>query len=185
MSKIMNIENIEKISVADFLKKYDEAESADDRKVYIMSEIIDKNAYIPYAEKMTYATYILQTAHFKNDKYKHNQSKELFLFQWTIMELYTNLDLHTEEATKEYDLIMGAIKDFKMIEDLASDDIKEFKKVFYCIKRDFFDDINSQKQSQEIIDAIMIGIAKGTEQVLDAVSGVMPEIMEMVNKNAS
>ncbi len=173
MSKIMNNENIEKISVADFLKKYDEVESADDRKACIKEIMIDR--YVPYSEKVVYINEILNTAHIKDGKVFWNHAKELILYMWTVLKLYTKLDV-SDDFTKEYDQIMKRPGLDRMLthQYIPSDGLL-FRGLMYTKGEDFNQNMNNDYT--QLTEAVSLGVLKGAEMVLDALEKVLPDLM--------
>ena len=172
MSKIMNNENIEKISVADFLKKYDEAESAEDKEACIKKIVIDR--YVPYSEKVVYINQILNTAHFKNNVLVWNTSKEKVLYAWTLLRLYTSLNV-SDNFNNEYDLIMSRNDLLAQITSNIPNDKMEFCSTFYDLKSDF--NANMVNDYTQLTEAVSLGVLKGAEMVLDALEKVLPDLM--------
>ncbi len=172
MSKIMNNENIEKISVADFLKKYDEAESAEDKEACIKKIVIDR--YVPYSEKVVYINQILNTAHFKNNVLVWNTPKEKVLYAWTLLRLYTSLNV-SDNFNNEYDLIMSRNDLQAQITSYMPNDKMEFCNMFYDMKSDF--NANVVNDYTQLTEAVSLGVLKGAEMVLDALEKVLPDLM--------
>lgn len=92
-----------KISFNDFIKKYDSYQSKEAQKKYVESIIIT-NQYVDYLVKVNYAKNILNTACLNKDGNIHmNSCKKYILYVYTILTLYTYLDISEKEAVLCYD----------------------------------------------------------------------------------
>lgn len=178
--------NDEKVYVIDFIKKYNDLKS-DTAKEEYLSSVVLKDAYVPYVTKMVTIDRMLQMAHYIDNRLIFNTPKEYQMYVFTLIMLYTRLDLDGNTSEIFDELSKNGLIDaiIESIESQNKADYKAFNTVFEMSKEDFvtnFARINLDTES--IINAVGTGMMQGIMSIMDSISNVVndPEMQEKINE---
>lgn len=125
------MDETKKITVEDFVKKYEEA----GLKASVIEEIIITK-YVPFVIKLNVAQKIVRKYNFDNSDIKSQTAMMYLSFTASVLRLYTCLDVSMDNTDMDYDLLQqhGIIN---MIFTAIGDDLQEYKKIFDMCEQDF------------------------------------------------
>lgn len=128
------VDNKKKISVADFIKKYETA-STFVEKDNLVRNLIDTK-YVPFVIKLNIAQKIVQKYNIENDNIKTQTAMMYLAFTASVLRLYTRLDVSETSTDIDYD----RLQKYRLIDrlfELIGDDLQEYQKVFNMCEQDF------------------------------------------------
>ena len=128
------VDNKKKISVADFIKKYETA-STFVEKDNLIRDLIDTK-YVPFVIKLNIAQKIVQKYNIENDNIKTQTAMMYLAFTASVLRLYTRLDVSEISTDIDYD----RLQKYRLIDRLfefIGDDLQEYQKVFNMCEQDF------------------------------------------------
>lgn len=128
------VDNKKKISVADFIKKYETA-STFVEKDNLVRDLIDTK-YVPFVIKLNIAQKIVQKYNIENDNIKTQTAMMYLAFTASVLRLYTRLDVSEISTDIDYD----RLQKYRLIDRLfefIGDDLQEYQKVFNMCEQDF------------------------------------------------
>lgn len=128
------VDNKKKISVADFIKKYETA-STFVEKDNLVRNLIDTK-YVPFVIKLNIAQKIVQKYNIENDNIKTQTAMMYLAFTASVLRLYTRLDVSETSTDIDYD----RLQKYRLIDRLfefIGDDLQEYQKVFNMCEQDF------------------------------------------------
>lgn len=176
----------EKVYVMDFITKYNGLKSDTAKEAYL-SSIVLEDVYTPYVSKMVTVDKLLQTAHIINDRVIFNTPKEYQLYIFTLIMLYTRLDVDGNTSEIFDELSKNELIDLLVaeIEKKNEDDYKTFNIVFKMAKDDFLMNFaKTNLDNEAIVNAVGTGIMQGMMSIMDSIKTAFedPEIKEMFNE---
>lgn len=178
--------NDEKVYVIDFIKKYNELKSDTAKEAYLSSVVL-KDVYVPYVTKMVTIDRMLQMAHYIDNRLIFNTPKEYQMYVFTLIMLYTRLDLDGNTSEIFDELNKNGLIDLLVaeIEKKNEDDYKSFNTVFKMAKDDFLMNFaKTNLDNEAIVNAVGAGIMQGMMSIMDSIKTAFedPEIKEMFNE---
>ena len=120
--KELNVMEIKKISIKDFVEGYENCATDALKEEYIKDNLQVIN-YVPFIKKVTLATNLVNATTFEQETYidvedneqtrstgriKFNSPSTSLLFNRTLIENYTNLQVETKGFFEEYDLLKSS-----------------------------------------------------------------------------
>lgn len=184
---IGNTEDIKKIPVAEFIKKYTRLTSEKTKEMYLKSVIAGDDFYVPYVTKIVYANQIIEAANFNKDGIYYNTPKQYQMYMSVLLSLYTCLEIDGQSFNEIFDSL-ESIGVFDKMMDLMPKDKTKFDVVFNMVRDNF--DQNMGKINiniDEIVSAVKIGIVQGVDAVLEAAKGLFDneEVMKVLSQYIS
>lgn len=113
------------MKVNEFVKGYTEA---DNHTQYIIDNIAFSQ-YAPFNTKVAYAESIItNTSTYENGLVKRDTVRRHLMTEWSLLRLYTNLQLEPENVINDYDALgsCGALKDVLNVIETLTYDSKDF-----------------------------------------------------------
>ena len=163
----------------------DKAHKIEQRNDFIIQEVKPKSYCVPFSIKEACANNIVLLANYdkENDTVHYNSAKEYLLYIWTLLSLYTELDIPQKDFKEKYDLLY-ADNLLKDIIDFLPEDKKEFDRIYAMAKTDFeknFSHVNLNYK--KILEAIKMGCVEVLEQLFSEVNklaedGYIDELMK-------
>lgn len=184
---IGNTEDIKKIPVTEFIKKYTGLISEKTKEMYLKSVIVGDDFYVPYVTKIVYANQIIEAANFNKDGIYYNTPKQYQMYMSVLLSLYTCLEIDGQSFNEIFDSL-ESIGAFDKMMDLMPKDKTKFDVVFNMVRDNF--DQNMGKINiniDEIVSAVKIGIVQGVDAVLEAAKGLFDneEVMKVLSQYIS
>ena len=178
----INDDQKDRVTVEEFLEKYDSLTSEKAKELYLESVICPSDYYVSYALKTVLARKILEIANFnQNDgSLRFDGVKQYQLYIWTILSVYTNLFL----PENEFDIVFDILSKKKMLDKIVQkmpEDKKEFDIVFNMTRDDFIMNYNKTdytKLFQQIRQEVLAVFDDILKQFLVSVNETQNEIKE-------
>ncbi len=163
-----------KISVLDFIKKYNSMTSDKAKKTYLQRVVKGDDYYIPYTEKVVYARDILEIANFdKEGKVLFNGAKQYLLYICTVLTLYTMLDISHKDFSVAFDLLNQQNLIDVLLENMP-DDKTEFDVIFQLAQGDFEKNYGEIKFNvNDITNMINKSMTDSIQIVLDIINNIV------------
>lgn len=134
---------MKKISVKEFIKKYEALKSEELKNDYVNS--IVKNNYVPYENKVTICQKIVEASYYiivkdrdgKERKKMHiNSTAKHMLYCLNVVNNYTNLEINFKNSLEEFNALnkIGCLD--LILENVPEKEIKELKMIFEMVESD-------------------------------------------------
>ena len=156
-----------KISVLDFIKKYNSMTSDKAKKTYLQRVVKGDDYYIPYTAKVVYARNILEIANFdKEGNVLYNTSKQFILYVYTLLQMYTLLSIDHMDWVVVFDILNSNNVLDEIINALPKDR-NDFEMIYKMVQEDFEKNYRVyQLNTKEIVDAVQSSIMSTIHSVL-------------------
>ena len=142
-NKLIKDKTTEKCTVADFCKKYNEA-NIEQVKQTLIEKVMNPH-YVPYEMKITICEKIIENSYYKKnndgkiEKLYVNSPVQYMLYHLNIVNQYTNIKIDFSKALEEFNLLNGCglldailnyipereMKEFRMILDMVENDVMQ------------------------------------------------------------
>ena len=126
------------LNVEEMVKEYTSTTNKVAREKFM--EKIQIEPYIGYSAKMVYANRIIESTSWDatGSKIEINSPIRYMLYIYTLINVYTNIDLHNENMLAEYDALTSAgLKDL-IIQKIPEAERKEFDAVLKMVADDYY-----------------------------------------------
>ena len=120
-----------KMTVKDFVEMYN---AAIDKEEILESIIVNK--YIPFRIKLECAKHIVENHNLNEHGIQSNTRKMYLSFTASILRLYTNLEISSENTDIDYDLL----QEYRLVDTILNaigKDLDEYRKIFAMCEEDF------------------------------------------------
>lgn len=143
------------MKIDEFVKKYDNANN--ERKLNVIDEVIIKDKYVPYAEKITICNNIIESTMFnpKNKKELYvNSNMRHFLLMLNFIKLYTTIEINFEDSNidEQYDLLNKNGKIALIYEAIDKKETLEFNFILENAISDFMENNRSISSIHNKVD---------------------------------
>lgn len=167
--------DINKISVAEVVKRYSTFSSDELKNKYIQSLIIP-DKYVDYLAKVKYAQDIITISSLdSNGSIKFNSSKKYMLYVNAIFSLYTKIDISAKESVKDFDMLDKYNLIDIVLDSVPQDELSKFDTVMKMCTDDFI------ANNYEIHSFINKQIDKVTELLSKNMTPIIHELSEKIN----
>lgn len=179
------MEEMKTISVAEFIEKYDAAETTEEKRKVIESVISTK--YVGFKTKLDVSKSIIKQFNLQNGDV-HSQTAMMYLaFTASALRLYTCLDISETETNKDYDMLQekGLID---AIYSMITKDLKEYKKIFDMCAQDFTTNfLSTPAFVQKQVNKINNGFNNFADKVVAWIDGldedtIVEKVIKILNK---
>ena len=130
MEKTLNIEQM--------VKEYTSTTNKVAREKFM--EKVQVEPYISYTAKILYAQRIIESTSWDNENshIEINSPIRYLIYVYTLLKVYTNIDVHHETMVEEYDaLTSSGLKD-KILEKIPENERKEFDAILKMVAEDYY-----------------------------------------------
>lgn len=160
MEKTLNIEEM--------VKEYTSTTNKVAREKFM--EKIQVEPYISYAAKMLYARKIVESTSWNNDNQKIEIDSPIryLLYVYTLISVYTNVDMHREDMLAEYDALTSAGLTDMIISKIPEVERKEFDTVLKMVSDDYY---TNHFETHAYIDSLVDRIRNIVENFVSPISG--------------
>lgn len=158
----------EKINIKEFIDGYEKSKN---KQVYLKK--IEINNYIPYGQKTFLANKIVESSSYDKDGYVTiNSPSRYIIFIYTLLNSYTNLNMHSESMLDDFDLLnkYGLIDEIVAL--IPEKEVDEFNKILGMVLDDFM--TNHYEIHGYIQDII--------KKISNVVDGTSPQLLEELKK---
>ena len=168
MEKTLNIE--------DMVKEYTSTTNEVARKMFM--EKIQIEPYISYSSKIIYASRIIESTSWDpdNKRIEVNSPIRYILYVYTLLLLYTNIDVHNEGMLAEYDALASAGLVEKILDKIPEREKKEFDTVLKMVGDDYY---TNHFETHAYIDSLIDRLRNIVENFLTPIS---EDIVSGLNK---
>lgn len=135
--------NKEKMTVKEFMKKYNALTNAELKKNYVVSVV--KNQYMPYENKVTICQKIVEATYYITTKDKDgnerrklhvNSTAKYMLYCLNIVNTYTSIEINFKNSLEEFNLLNGSECLDLIFQHIPDREKQEFRKILDLVESD-------------------------------------------------
>lgn len=126
------------LNVEEMVKEYTSTTNKVAREKFL--EKIQSQEYLSYSAKMVYANRIIESTSWDatGTKMEVNSPIRYMLYVYTLINVYTNVEMHNESMLAEYDALTAAGLKDQIIQKIPEAERKEFDAVLKMVADDFY-----------------------------------------------
>lgn len=160
---------IKKITVANFVNKYDKLDS-EEKSSFIGQHIV--TSYVPYEEKCNICQRIINTSMKANGKFHQNTTAQYMLYTLQLIDAYTDITIDMSQSLKSFNMLDSRDLIDLILENIPEKEHAKFDLIIDMIRGDLFE---NERSIVGYIDRFLDRIKNLFDKIVESIDNSLDE----------